>query len=135
MAALSSFGVFGPEELRTELRKYLASGEWWCILGVTPAGQVTARIVEEAFYDGDANADFCMILGGFPGVIVGAIFFAKKTRMSADGLCGLYEKSGVHLSAGDILGRDVIIPSDLDLSSEFARWFLYDVGKGLGPRF
>jgi hypothetical protein len=65
------------DDARERVRGYMRGREWWVIPYVTEWGAVIGDEVERRYYDGEANADFHLMLWG-----PASIAFAHKRHMN-----------------------------------------------------
>lgn len=112
-------GLYDQDEGVEMVKAKIASREWWIIPQCGEAAADFVQTFEEAFYKGEANADFVVMMIPRPceGIIFSSIAFGKKTRASKEGVAKI---CGVPLESLD--KQDVLLTPTLP--AVFLAWFL-----------
>ena len=114
--------------MREEIRGYLNSHEWWMLIPLTRKSRGQVTFIEETFYADEANEDFVALMGGFGQKNgVGALYFAKKPRMSPAQLSDISDQ--------DIpdARRDIIALIDGPEQADASATWLSTFEEWLGP--
>ena len=95
---MAETGLLTNDEARAEARRKLGSRSWWILPWVGERSADLSIAIERRFYDGEANADFEVLIGGLPNWrLPCTVAFAHKRRMTAAQLAALCGEAGLPL--------------------------------------